>query len=257
MYRTFLSVIAVTACLTLTGTARSGSLIRYEGSPAIGKFIDIANSVYGKSTFLSNVMSKNKGGEECILKGTCDIGGVTNIDPGIKRKGVRATLIGRDGVVVIINRKNPVDKLSIDQLRAIFSGKVSNWKELGGPDLPILPLITSSISGTHELFSNIVMKGAEFKARTMEPDPTIALYVSRNQGAIGFTSFFLLKGLKGVTAVRPNGEEPSVSNPGYPLSRPLYLLTKDPPPKDVKDFLDWTLSRKGQGYLETYFAGVK
>lgn len=258
MHRLIIAFLVAAVCLTFAGESQSGPLIRYEGSPAIAKFIEIANSVYEKSTFMSNVITKSKGGEECIFKGTCDIGGVANeIDPEVCRQGAKATLIGRDAVVVIVNRKNPLDTLTTEQLRAVFSGKVSNWKELGGPDLPIQPIITSSISGTHVLFKRIVMGDSEFKAKVMEPDPSIVLYVTSNEGAIGFTSFFLLKEPGSVKPIKPNGKEASAANPEYPLARPLYLVTRDPPAKDVKDFLDWTLSDEGQKYLKIYFVGIK
>jgi phosphate transport system substrate-binding protein len=246
------------ALFTFAGAAHSGSVIRYEGSPAIAKFIDIANNVYGKSIFLSNVRTKSKGGENCVFAGTCDIGGVADeLKPAILEKGATATLIGKDAVVVIINQDNPVDSLSLKQLRDIFSGQIKNWKELGGPDLPVQPIITSPISATHELFKRIVMDGREFKARVMEPDPTIFLYVSKSTGAIGFSSFFLLGPSKGVKAVKPDGQQASVSNPNYPLSRPLYLLTKTLPRTDVKEFLDWAVSDEGQSFLKTLFVGIK
>lgn len=258
MHRIFRSVFVALICLAFSGAAQSGSLIRYEGSPAIAKFIDIANNVYGKSTFMSNVMTKSKGGEDCVFNGTCDIGGVANdLKPTIAEKGAKATLIGKDAVVVIIHQDNPVDVLSLAQLRAIFSGKVTNWKDLGGPDLPIQPLITSPISATRELVERTIMDGAEFNARVLEPDPTILLYVAGNKGAIGFTSFFLLDQPRGVKPVKPDGKEASVSNPAYPLSRPLYLVTTNPPRDDVQDFLDWAVSEEGQSYLKTCFVGIK
>lgn len=259
MRRIFVSIVVGAVLALLAGGARAGSLIRYEGSPAIGKFIEIANQVYGKSTFLSNVVSKSKGGEECVFKGACDIGGVANdLKPSIKEKGARATLIGWDAVIVIVNRANPVDVLSLDQLQAVFSGKVTNWKELGGADLPIEVLVTSPISATHDLFKRVVMKDAGFNAKVMEPDPTILLYVSRNKAAIGITSFFLLETQPGtVKSVRPDGKEVRAADHTYPLSRPLYLVTAGNPRSDVEEFLTWTVSEEGQSYLESYFLGLK
>lgn len=258
MHRIIAAVFLFLALSVFADDAGSKSLIHYQGSPAIAKFIQLANNVYDKATFTTNVLSKSKGGEECVFNGSCDIGGVANeLKPTISEKGGKAVLIGKDAVAVIIHKDNPMETLSIAQLRDIFSGKVKNWKELGGFDEPIQPLITSPISATHELFRRIVMEDADFKARTMEPDLTILLYVARNRGAIGFTSFFLIEKPQGVKAVRPDGKEASVSNPDYPLLRPLYLITKEPPREDIKQFLEWAVSEEGQSYLKTYFIGIK
>lgn len=259
LYRASLTLAFVTALfLTFAGEAHPGSVLRYEGSPAIGKFIDIANSVYGRSSFMSNVRTKSKGGEDCVFAGTCDIGGVADeLKPAILEKGADATLIGKDAVVIVINSNNPVESITLEQLRGIFAGQIKNWKELGGPDVPVEPVITSPVSATHELFKRIVMGGKEFKAKVIEPDPTILLYVSKNTGAIGFTSFFLMASFTGVKAVKPDGREASVSNPNYPLSRPLYLLTRKNPRTDVREFLDWAVSDEGQSFLKTIFVGIK
>jgi phosphate transport system substrate-binding protein len=107
----------------------SGENIRYEGSPAIGKFLEIASQVYPNSAFMMNVKTKSRGGEECIFKGTCDIGGVANqLKPEMSVKGVKATLIGKDAVAIIVNAANPLTSLSLPQLRDIFSGKVRNLR---------------------------------------------------------------------------------------------------------------------------------
>jgi phosphate transport system substrate-binding protein len=236
-----------------------GLVLRYEGSPAIGKFIELANQHYGKSTFMTNVKTKSQGGEESVLKGTSDIGGVAD-EPkkSLLEAGALVTLIGRDAVAVIVNENNPLSELTVHQLRDIFSGKIKNWKELGGPDMDIEVLITSAVSATHDQFKRIVMDGREYKAKVVEPDPTILLMTSKNKGAIGFTSMFLLKDKpEGVKAIRPNGQDPSASNSNNPLSRPLYLVTKNPPRPEVKEFIDWALSEQGQNLVKTMFQGAK
>jgi len=266
LHRIFTAVFLILTLSVFVGDAYSVSdpiqprsfSIRYQGSPAIAKFIEIANNVYGKSTFTSNVLTKSKGGEGCVFNGSCDIGGVADeLKPDISEKGGKAVLIGKDAVAVIIHQDNPVETLSVAQLRGIFSGKIKNWKDVGGFDEPIQPLITSPISATHQLFKRIVMEDADFKAKVMEPDPTILLLVSSNRGAIGFTSFFLIDKPRGVKAVRPDGKEASVANPEYPLLRPLYLITKEHPRDDVQQFLDWAVSEEGQSYLKLYFIGIK
>lgn len=258
MRRILTAICVVVTLSAFSGTTHPMSTVRYQGSPAIGKFIQTANSVYGKCFFTSNVLTKSKGGEECIFNGSCDIGGVANeLKPDILAKGGKAVLIGKDGVVVLVHKDNPKDSLSLEELKGIFSGEITNWKALGGPDEPIQPVVTSPISATHELFKRIVMEGGDFKAKVLEPDPTILLYVSRNRGAIGITSFFLMDKAQGVKAVKPGGREAAVSNPAYPLLRPLYIITRDSPSPEVKQFVDWAVSEEGQAYLKMHFIGIK
>ena len=96
MHRIFTPVFLILALSVFVGDAHSVShpilpksfAIRYQGSPAIAKFIDIANKVYGKSTFTSNVLTKSKGGEECVFNGSCDIGGVADeLKPAFRKRG--------------------------------------------------------------------------------------------------------------------------------------------------------------------------
>lgn len=258
MQRFLRIAIVILVLAVFSSTAHSISLIRYQGSPAIAKFIEIASNVYLKSTFTTNVLTKSKGGGECLSNGSCDIGGVANeLDPTILEKSRKAVLIGMDSVVVIVHDDNPVEILSIEQLRKIFSGEIKNWKELGGFDQLIEPVVTSPISATQELFKKLVMNKSSFHAKVMEPDSSILLHVARNRGAIGLTSHFMINPPQGVKAVKPNGEEVNLSNANYPLLRPLYLITNDPPRQDVQQFLDWVVSDEGQSLVKKYFNGIR
>jgi phosphate transport system substrate-binding protein len=253
-------VITLTALITLTapGSVVSARVIRYEGSSTIGKFIDIASHFYGKSTIMMNVMSESAGGEECVLKGRCDIGGVAReVNPQFIEKGARATLIGKDALAMIVNSENPVTGLSLLQIKGIFTGKIVNWKDLGGPDRAIEVLITAPKSATHEVFKKIVLNGAEYSAKIIVPDSGVVLHVSRNRWAVGQISFFFLEKVRGVKPIMPDGEEARFDNPDYPVSRPLYLVTAASPKEEVKDFIDWILSAEGQDLLKKFFIGIK
>jgi phosphate transport system substrate-binding protein len=201
-----------------------GDTLRYEGSSTIGRFLDMARMLYNKSNIILNVITESKGGEECLLRDSCDVGGVAKeANPKLLEKGLKATLIGKDALAVIVNSENPISQLSMDQIKKIFAGKIVNWKELGGPDHPIEVLITAPRSATNEVFKEIVLKGENYKGKTIYPDSAIVLNVSKNKWAVGQITFFFIGKGSGVKPIAVNGEEASFNNPNYPISRPLYL----------------------------------
>ncbi len=259
MHRKTCTVLVIALVIFLgAGQAFCEKTIRYEGSTTIGKFIDLARGFYGKSMIMMNLMTESQGGEQCVLKGTCDIGGVARkVKPEVLEKGVTATLIGYDALAVIVSSKNPINELSMVQIKDIFSGKIVNWKDVGGPDHPIEVLITAPKSATNEIFRKIVLKGAEYDAKIIDPDSEIVLRVSKNKYAIGRIRFFFIGKAKDVKPIKPNGEAATFKNPNYPISRPLYLVTKGPPRGKDKAFIDWVLSPEGQALVEKFFIGIR
>jgi phosphate transport system substrate-binding protein len=231
-----------------------GDTLRYEGSVTIGRFLDMARMLYDKSDIILNVSTESKGGEECLLYDSCDIGGVgKEVNPQLLKKGLKATLIGKDAIAVIANSENPVSQLSMGQVKKIFTGRIVNWKELGGPNQPIEVLLTPPRSASNEIFREIVLKGEHYRGKTIYPDSAIVLNVSKNKWAVGQIPFFFIGKGSGVKPIRINGEEAASNNPNYPISRPLYLLTKKNPEEKVKKFIDWVLSSEGQNLVKKFF----
>jgi phosphate transport system substrate-binding protein len=238
--------------------ALADKIIRYEGSATIGRYIDIARDNYQKAAVMMNVITESRGGEECLVAGRCDIGGIAGpVKPELIEKGFSATLIGRDAVAVIINEENPVKELTMEQVRQVFSGRITNWKEIGGPDHSIEVLITRPNSAIHDIFKQIVLKGEDYKGKIVDPYSGIVLLVSENKWAIGQVSLFFIDKAERVMPSRIDGQGPQFNNPRYPISRPLYLVTKGAPTGEVKDFIDWILSQEGQKLLKKFFVGAR
>lgn len=238
--------------------ANAGS-IRYTGSSTVGKFITDAKEVYEACTFKIDTLPESSGGEKCAAQQRCDMGGVAR---DVKKKyldqGVVATLIGKDALAAIVNADNPITELSSDQLRAIFTGKTTNWSELGGPDLPIEVHIVKKGSATRKVFRKVILQGAEYEGCTVTtPDAMVVTEVGKNRGAIGQISFAFIKGKKIVRPLIVDGQEPTVNNPNYPITRNLFITTHGTPQGEVKTFLDWALSPKGQQVVKQRFVGVK
>jgi len=214
-----------------------------------------------------------------------------------EKRGVhpKEFVVAYDGVAVIVNRNNPVDRLTLEDLHNIFTGKITNWKQLGGKDAPIVTLSREVSSGTHMYFKEEVVqlgqKGSteEFSKETLllTSSQAIVEEVASNEGAIGYLGMgYLSDRTKAVRVARhslgPQGRSasglvpraardegqaasddffpPTVENvvkKTYPLSRPLYVYTDGEPQGLVKLFIDFTLGPVGQRqFMETGFVPV-
>jgi len=170
-------------------------------------------------------------------------------------KAFKEVVIANDALTVIVNPKNKVSQLTREQIEKIFTGKIKNWKELGGDDEKIIAYSRESSSGTFEFFKEHVMSNKNY-ANTVLMLPatgTIVQSVSQTKGAIGYIGLGYMenniKALnvsydKGKTYVTPSVE--SAKSGKYPIVRPLYYyyLTKDE--KNIKPFVNYVLSAEGQ-----------
>ena len=168
-------------------------------------------------------------------------------------KALRATVVARDGIAIVVHPQNPVTALSAAQARAVFMGDIANWRELGGPDAPINVFSREEGSGTRKSFQKLVLGEGKFapKAMFQNSNGTIREAVATDAGAIGYISIGLVndkvKSLSydGIAATNAN-----VKNGSYPLARPVYFLTKSEPRREVTAFIDYVLSHESQAVLE-------
>ncbi|MEO6096746.1 MAG: phosphate ABC transporter substrate-binding protein [Fibrobacteria bacterium] len=160
----------------------------------------------------------------------------------------------RDGLAVYLNEASPVSELSLDQVKAIYTGKLTNWKDVGGPDAKIVLYGRENNSGTYVYFRDNVLKGQDFAPGVQSLPGTAAVVnaVSKDKLGIGFGGAAYAKGLKfakikkdeGSTAYEPTAE--TVKNGSYPITRYLYMYLKSRPTGALKEYIDWTLSPEGQ-----------
>ena len=215
-----------------------------------------------------------------LISGTCDIAMSSREikekeiararEKGIEPREIKVAL---DGLAVVINPQNPIGKLTIDQLARMFSGKIVNWKEVGGPDLEIVLLSREVNSGTHVYFKEHVLRGGEPNGKQefspsalmLSSSQAIADEVAGNPGAIGYYGMgYVSNKQKAVALANNTGAEyvpplmQNIVNGKYPISRPLFLYTKGEPAGAVKDFVDFILSPAGQeAVIETDFVPLK
>ena len=218
-------------------------------------------------------------GFSSLISGTCDIAmSSRNIKEKeirlAKQKGINPNEIkvALDGLAVVVNPKNCVDKLTIDQLAGIFTGKITNWKELGGPDSKIVILSREVNSGTHVYFKEHVLRkgGANSKeefapgALLLSSSQAIADEVAQNPNAIGYYGMgYISSKQKPIMVAKDEKSQyqastiENVVDGKYPISRPLFLYTNGQPQGLVKEFVDFCLSKEGQDIvLKTDFVPI-
>ena len=173
--------------------------------------------------------------------------------------------VARDAIAVVVHPSNPVQGLTIPQLADIYTGKITNWKEVGGKDLPIVLLSRESNSGTYVYFlENVVRQGKKndimFSPDTllMPSSEGISNEVRQNPNAIGYDGLGYVTSDQKVLAVAKDAASPpvlpsvaTVNDKTYPISRPLYMYTAGEPQGVVKTYLDWILGPEGQVVVPT------
>jgi len=168
--------------------------------------------------------------------------------------------VAMDGLSVYVNEANSVKELTMDQLKGIFTGKITNWKDIGGPDAPITVYSRENSSGTYEFFKGNVLGGEDFvaSAQTMPGTAAIIQAVGKDPGAIGYGGAAYGSGVKHLSvkkdatspAIEPTEE--NVENQTYPIWRYLYVYVNPALDKDdIAAYLNWIRSDDGQKIVET------
>lgn len=159
----------------------------------------------------------------------------------------------KDGLSVFLNKENPVSELTIQQLGDIFSGKITNWKEVGGDDAKIQLYGRESSSGTFEFFKEHVVKTDFSKTcQTLPGTAAIVNAVKKDKYSIGYGGAAYAEGVKDCKIkvdANSEGVLPSaatIKDETYPISRYLYMYLKSKPTGETKAFIDWILSPEGQ-----------
>ncbi len=162
--------------------------------------------------------------------------------------------IARDGLSVYLNSANPVKELTIAQIRDIYMGRITNWKQVGGRDATIILYSRENSSGTYQYFKDNVLMGKDFspRAQTLQGTAAVVNAVAQDPNGIGYGGAAYAKGIK-FAAVRKDDRSPAimpsvetVRSGQYPISRFLYLYTRVKPSKEMKAFIDWATGPDGQ-----------
>ncbi len=167
------------------------------------------------------------------------------------------TAVALDSLAVFVNETNPVRSLTIPQVSDVYTGKIRNWKILGGKDAPIVLYGRENSSGTYDYFKEHVLNKADFtpSVQTLQGTAAIVNTVSRDVNGIGYGGIAYDKGVRAIAlkdgaasaAVAPS--EATVADGTYPLSRKLFFYSLSNAPERVTNFIQWTLTPEAQALI--------
>ncbi len=254
--------------------------ITVNGSSTVQPIVTIAGRIFGKKEGIRIIVrgGGSSKGVRSVGKGIVDMGNASrDIYPGEKKKypDLIAHTIGYDGIAIIVNRDNPVNSLTSEQVIALYTGKIRNWKSLGGRDVRAKLISKEFGRSTLDLFIehfNMEVKeknglmyyrlkeqkkyqgvGAEIIGQNSEA----IVAVSKDPGAIGYVSIGAAERaemkLGTIKRVKLDGIAPTkenVKNKTYPITRPLNVITKGQPTGKVKKFIEYLYSRSGQNIVK-------
>ncbi len=191
--------------------------------------------------------------------GAADIG-TSSRELKPEERGLHEVTIALDGIAIVVHPKNPVTGLTLEQVRRIYTGEITDWKQVGGPAAPIMVVTREAGSGTRGAFEDLVMGGRRISTKAIVQGSTGAVRssVAQAAGAIGYISLGALdRTVKAVPldGVRPTGD--NVKNRTYKLARPFLFLTREAPKGLAKAFIDFVLSKEGQRVVAAEFIPVK
>lgn len=247
----------------LSSVAVGGDEVRMDGSTTVGPIADAFAEYFEKTRDVKITVNKTGSGDgaAALIADRCDI---ANMSRPMKMKefekavanGVMpvAHVVAMDGVCVAVHPKNPIKALTTEKIKAIYQGKITNWKELGGPDMKIVPISRDTNSGTYETFHKLVMNKdamAEGIAH-VNSQPHMQKRIQDTQAAIGYVGLGFLEGVK---ALKVNGIEPTrqtVATGVYPIARPLFMWTNGYPTLGslVHQMVTFHLTVRGQDIIE-------
>ncbi len=214
-------------------------------------------------------------GIAALINGTTD---VANASRGIKGKEITKAKkngyypeefkVAMDSLAVVLHKDNPIDSLSMKELMGIYTGRINNWKEVGGEDKPILRYCREANSGTYVFFNETVLKKQDYAAdcQTVPGTSAVANAVSKDTAGIGYggVAYFLTQSNTKVVAVSKTQETEAVSpvksngkvdyeaatSGKYPIARYLFMYTALKPKGEINEYLQWILSPDGQKIVE-------
>lgn len=160
--------------------------------------------------------------------------------------------VARDGVTLYVNEKNPVNELTLEQIGELYTGKIVNWSQVGGPNAKVVLYGRENSSGTYVFFREKALKKADYSASMQSLPGTAAVVnaVAKDVNGIGYGGAAYAKGVKelavktGRGSFKPTAE--NVKTNSYPLARNLYWYLRGKPSGEVKKLVDWVLSPEGQ-----------
>ncbi|MGC9337706.1 MAG: phosphate ABC transporter substrate-binding protein [Candidatus Cloacimonadia bacterium] len=271
-------VLIITSALLLIGVQLfgmsqqpKGEQLTLTGSTTVLPIAQKAAEDFMKMNPNANISVRGGGsgvGIAALIDGTTDIANASRpmkakeIETA-KEKGITPNeiVVSKDGIAVIVNPENPITGITLQQLKAIYTGKISDWRELGGEPGKIVVVSRDVASGTFEVFNEKVLEGEKVRndALMLASNKAVATTVAQTPGAIGYVGMGYLS--SDVKAPPVDGIYPTKANVvsgDYSLTRSLFMYTNGEPQGLAKEFIDFILSPAGQKIVEEQgFVSIK
>ena len=241
-----------------TASNKDATTISISGSTSIGPLMEKIQEKYEEenSGVTLEIQQNGSGaGIKDVISGISEIGMSSRELKDDEKTSVQGTIVAYDGIALLVNPENPVKNISLEDVKKIYTGEITNWKELGGDDSTIVVVSREEGSGTRDAFQEIV----GYESEELLKDATISdgsgavkTTVAGNKNAIGFASFEYIDNT--VAALNIDDVEPTADNVksgSYKISRPFILVTKeDSLTEDGQKLIRFVLSDEGQQIVE-------
>lgn len=251
-------ILAATMVLIGVGSAPAANVV-IKGSTTVLPIAQVTLEAYMKANPGVNISLSGGGSSEgikALLDKSADIANASRemkkkeIDLA-KSKGInpKEIPVAIDAIVPVVNPRNPVNNLTVDQLSQIYQGKITNWKEVGGQDLKIVVISRDSSSGTFEAWGELVLKKAKVtpKAQLQASNGAIVQTVAKNRYAIGYIGLgYMDPSIKALTVNGVEASEKTSLSKAYPVSRFLYMVTNGEATGETAKYINFVLSPEGQ-----------
>jgi len=254
--------LIITLGIIFSALTANAKPIVIDGSTTVGPlakaFAEFAKTNYGLEVTVGESGSGN--GVKSLINGTCDIATMSreikeNEIASAKTKNVIPfeNVVALDGLTIIVHPSNPIKNISKEQIKNIYSGKIKNWKDVGGVNSPIVVIQRESNSGTQGSFKELVMGEDKIAqgVETQSSNGSIKSRVATTKNSISFVGHSFVD--KSVKAVLVDGIIPTSTNiksGKYPIHRKLYMYTNGAPLGDLKKFIDIKNTAKGKKLIE-------
>lgn len=262
-----LAAMAVALVFSFSG-AGSGrqSSISYIGSSTIGEnIIPAAFELFSEKSGVKVGAIESPGsgkGVEAVIEGKSPLAGASRpLEAKEEKENLYKQIIGYDAIVVFVHNDNPVSNLTKEEIKAIFSGRIRNWREVGGHDAPIT-VITEMLGekrATMMEFQKLAMDGVDYLGDRKEvdkPDDQVAALKQDKNGIISVSRAFADPATKALSINGIDPNEDNVRSGVYLLSRPLILVAKGQPENEIAEFFTFMLSSQGQAVVNKKFVGL-
>ncbi|MGM0409906.1 MAG: PstS family phosphate ABC transporter substrate-binding protein [Bacillota bacterium] len=267
--KSIISIFAVLVMVFMSVGMVSAEDITVQGSSTVLPIAQKAAEVYMDNNSDVNISVRGGGSGNGIAALIDDATDIADASRFIKFEEVENAVengiypvphrVAMDGIAVVVNPDNEIEELSLEDIKKIYTGKVTNWSELGGANKEIVVVSRDSSSGTFGVFNDVAENGKidgnsirlTSTALTQSSNGDVAGTVAETEGAIGYVGLgYLSNDLK---AVKVDGVKPSnetVANAQFPFARPLYMFTDGWPQGETKKFINFILSSDGQKIAE-------